>query len=400
MAIKANQQGVVQGKFTIPAGVPAGAKLVNFQGSGGSRAQAAFVGQGTLIQQVRRTINTVTQRFFDPLAQTFTLQEAAQIASVDLWFESLGTSDIVVQIRETATGFPTSTVVAETRIKPSQANTSSHTRISFESPVPLLANTEYALVALCDDAVSSLRVAELGKWDSSSGRWVTSQPFQIGVLLSSSNASTWTAHQDRDLTFRLHKAVFSQTNKTVPLGSVAVTGATDLIVLGLDEVPASNTYIQYELGLPGGQTLTVASGQQVRLAEAITGNVTVAAKLYGSNSASPILFPGTQLVVGHVGTTGVYVSRAINGGSNVRVKVIFDAQIPGGASVAVSYKGGDVGDNWVTVPFVGSTPGDDGFYEITHEVANVNEAQVQVRLTLTGTAAARPRVKNLRFMTI
>ena len=400
MAISANAQGVVTGKFTIPAGVPAGNKLVRFQGAGGSRGQAAFIGQGTRITEVRRTVNTVTQTFYDPLAQTFTLAESVQIASVDLWFETIGTSPIVLQIRETANGVPTSAILAETRIQPSSANTTAHTRFNFPAPVALSANTEYALVALCDDAVSGLRMAELGKWDSANSQWVTSQPYQIGVLLSSSNASTWTAHQDRDLTFRLHRAVYSEVSKTVALGTVAVADATDLILLAQDEMPSSDTYINYILGLPDGTNLTVANGQQVRLAQAITGDVSVSARLHGSANASPILFPGTQLVVGKVGTSGDYVSRAIPGGSNVRVKVIFDAVIPGGAAVNVFYKGADPGDTWTAIPFVGSTPGDNGFYEITHQITGVTENQVSIKLELTGTTAARPRVKNLRFMTI
>lgn len=398
--VQANAQGVVTGKFTIPAGVPAGTKLVRFQGSGGSNGQAAFVGQGARITEVRRTITTVVQTFFDPLAQTFTLPEACQIAAIDLWFAAIGTSKIVLQIRETANGVPTANILAETRIAPSAANTVQHTRFSFPAPVALQPNTEYALVVLCDDAVSALRMAELGKWDANSQQWVTSQPYQIGVLLSSSNASTWTPHQDRDLTFRLQKAVFTETNKTVALGSVPVADATDLILLAQDELPSSATFIEYILGLPDGTNLTVANGQQVRLAQAITGNVAVSARLNGAPSASPVLFPGTQLVVGKVGAIGTYISRAITGGSNVRVKAIFDALIPGGAAVNVYYKGVDAGDDWQPVPFVGSTPGDDGFYEITHQLTGVTETMVQLKLELTGTPGARPRVKNLRFMTI
>lgn len=400
MPVNANASGVVAGKFTIPAGVPAGTKLVAFTGAGGSNGRAAFIGSGQLISEIRRTTTTLVQTFVDPLAQTFTVPEACQIAAVDLWFADIGTSPIVVQLRETSTGLPNSTVIAETRIQPSTANTTSHTRISFAAPVALQANTEYAIVAMCDDAVSSLRLAELGKYDSTNVTWVTGQPYQIGVMLSSSNASTWTAHQDRDLTFRLHKAVFTQVNRTVALGSVAVVGATDLILMATDETPSSDTYIEYYLSIPGGQVLTVASGQQVRLAAPVTGNITVSAKLYGSASASPILFPGTQLVVGVVAQTATYVSRAIAGGVGVRVKVVFDALIPGGAAVAVAYKGADVGDTWSTVPFVGSTQGDNGYYEITHQVTPVTEDMIQIRLTLTGTTAARPSVKNLRFMTI
>ena len=400
MTVQANSSGVANGKFTIPAGVPAGSKRVQFTGSGGSKAEATFTGSGTLVDEVRRVVNSQVWSYYDPLAQTFTIENTVQLSAVDLWFAAKGTSNVLVQVRETSNGFPTKTVLAEARLAPAAINTTSHTRATFAAPVPLVANTEYALVVLCDDAVSELRIAELGKWDSNSSRWVTSQPYQVGVMLSSANASTWTAHQDRDLTFRLHKAVFTETNKTVALGNVAVTGATDLMLLVNEELPSSVTRIEYTLGLPDGQTVTVSNSQPVRLDAAVTGNVAVTAKLYGDASASPVLFPGTQLVAGTVGTSGDYVSRAIKGGTGVRVKVIFDALIPAGSAVAVSYKGADIGDTWATVPFVSSTAVDDGFYEIIHEVTGVNEAMIQIKLALTGTTAARPRVKNLRFMTI
>ena len=404
MTVQANSSGVVAGKFTIPASIPAGSKRVQFSGAGGSNGEAVFVGSGTLTNEVRRNVTTQTTTFWwasvDPLAQTFSVPETCQIGAIDLWFAAKGTSNVVVQIRETSNGFPTKTVIAEKILAPADISTTTHTRATFAAPVQLVANTEYAIVALCNDAVAELRVAELGKWDSANSRWVTSQPYQVGVLLSSSNASTWTAHQDRDMTFRLHKAVFSEVEKTVALGNVAVTGATDLMLLATDELPSSVTRIEYTLGLPGGATLTVSNGQPVRLDAAVTGNIAVSAKLYGAASASPILFPGTQLVVGTVGTSGDYVSRAIKGGAGVRVKVIFDAIIPAGAAVAVSYKGADIGDTWATVPFVSSAAIDDGFYEIMHEVTGVTEDFVQIKLALTGTAAARPRIKNLRFMTI
>lgn len=400
MPVQANAQGVAQGKFTIPAGVPAGAKLVQFSGSGGSTGRAVFTGSGTITDEVRRAVSTLIVNFWDPLAQTFTLQETQQIAAVDLWFAAVGTSNVVVQLRETSNGVPTRNVLGEVRLAPADINTVSHTRCTFPAPVMLLANTEYAIVALCDDAVAELRLAELGKFDTANGRWVTSQPYQVGVMLSSSNASTWTPHQDRDLTFRLHKAVFTQVDKTVALGSVAVVGATDLMLLSTEELTSSQTRIEYTLTLPDTSTVTVSSGQPVRLGAAVTGNVVVSARLYGAASASPVLLPGTQLVVGTVATSGTYVSRAIKGGSGVRVKAIFDAFIPGGSSVTVDYKGIDGGDVWATVPFVGSAPVDDGFQEITHEVTGVTETMVQIRLSLAGTTAARPRIKNLRFMTI
>ena len=404
MTVTANASGVVTGKFTIPTGLPAGVKQVTFLGSGGSRGDASFVGAGTITDEVRRQVTTQVSVLgwasVDPLAQTFSVPETCQISAVDLWFSAIGTKPISVQIRETSVGFPTRTVVAETRVLPGAVSLATHTRISFPAPVQLLSNTEYALVVMSDDAVTELRMAELGKWDSANGRWVTSQPYQVGVLLSSSNASTWTAHQDRDLAFRLHKAVFTQFNKTVALGTVAVTNATDLLLSGVQETPGSATRISYDLTLPDGSVVNVASGQPVRLATAITGNVTVSAKMVGDDNSAPVLFPGAQLIAGTVATSATYVSRAITGGASVKVRAIFEANIPAGAGVVVHYKGGDVGDTWQSVPYVSSTATDSGFMEMTHEVTGVNEQQVQIRLTLTGTTAARPRVKNIRFLTV
>lgn len=404
MTLTANPSGVLTGKFTIPSGLPAGSKRVTLVGAGGSKGDAVFVGAGTITDEVRRQVTTQTTTMWwqnvDPLAQTFSIPETCQIGAVDVWFSAVGTGPIIVQLRETSLGLPTRTVVGEARFSPVGISTTTHTRVTFAAPVQLLANAEYALVVMCDDAATELRMAELGKWDSANQQWVTAQPYQVGVLLSSSNASTWTAHQDRDLAFRIHKAVYAEVNKTVALGTVAVTDATDLMQLALEETPSSQTRIAYDLALPGGAVVTVSSGQPVRLAAAITGDVVVSAKLYGAASASPVLVPGTQLVVGHVSASADYVTRAIPGGSSVRVKAVFDALIPGGAGVAVSYKGADVGDTWATVPYVSSTDTDEGFMEMTHEVTGVNETQVQLKLTLTGTPAARPRVKNLRFLTI
>lgn len=401
MALVANSAGVVTGKFKIPAGIPAGTKMVRFTGSGGSNGQATFTGQGTLNTVTLRQTRTLITERYDPLAQTFTLEQASQISAVDLYFAAKGTTPLVVQIRETSNGVPTQEVLAERRLAPADITSlTAHTHVVFPSPVALSGGVEYALVLMCDDAVSAVRVGELGKWDEYLKKWVTSQPYQVGVLLSSSNASSWTPHQDKDLTFLLHRADYSQTERTVNLGTVAVVDATDLLLLTADEVPSSETRIEYSLSLPDGSTIAVSDGQPVRLAAAITGNVTINAKLIGSAMFSPVLFPGTQLVAGQVGTSGDYVSRAIKGGSNVRVKVVYDALIPSGSSVAVTFRGADLGDAWASVPFASSSPLDDGWQEMVHEVTGVTEQMVQVRLALTGTTASRPRVRNLRFMTI
>lgn len=417
MPISANAQGVVTGKFTVPANVPAGNKRVEFIGAGGSYGDAIFSGQGEMIHRTLQQQTTVTEvrwwsppppppvpprpaiRVVDPLAQTFSLQDSCQIGGIDLWFIEKGTSPVVVQLRETTVGFPNQTVLAEVRLPASDiVINGNHTRVQFPAPVAISGGQEYAIVALSDDAITSVGIAELGKWAANAGRWVTSQPYQVGVLLSSSNAVTWTPHQDKDLAFRILRANFTELTKNVALGSVAVANATDLMLLAFAERPSAAADVTYELALPGGETLKVSDGQPVRLAAPITGNVGITAKLSSTSQDAPVLHPGSQLIAGQVSATDDYVTRAIPAGASSRVRVIFDAIIPSGAAVAVSVSGIDGGDTYQAVPYLSAKAIDNGFQEITHELTGVNETSVRIKLVLSGTSVARPRVRNLRVI--
>ena len=398
MALQANSAGVLSGKFTIPANITAGSKRIVALGEGGSRGEAIFVGQGALLTQ---TWAVAVRNNVDPLAQTFSLDHSLQIGGVDLWFTARGTSPVVVQIRETTAGLPNQTILAEAKILPAAIVLGgASTRIVFPAPVMLNGGQEYALVALCDDAISALSMAELGKWDVTASRWVTSQPYQVGVLLSSSNAKTWTPHQDRDMTFNLLHNHYTETERLIPLGSVAVTNVTDLIVLAYADQPSAQAFAAYRLGLPDGTQLTVADNQSVRLQSAITGTVSVTAVLKGTADVSPVLYPGSQLVSGIVSNTADYISRAIPAGSNARVRVIFDALIPAGAAVTVDAAGVDPGDPWQAVAHLSAKALDNGWREMTHELASISEAMLRVRLSLSGNTAARPRVRNLRVIVL
>ena len=194
MSLIANSSGEIAGKFTIPANVPAGSKLVEFYAGADQRAAATFIGRGTLERNELRLVTTIVNRRVlqwntDPLAQTFTLPVKKMVTGIDLWFAAKGTSNVLVQIREVDNGFPTPEVMAESILLPADIALSGPTRFKFPS-VPLEANHDYALVVACDDAVTELWVGELGQFDTFLQKWVTSQPYQIGVLLSSSNNKT------------------------------------------------------------------------------------------------------------------------------------------------------------------------------------------------------------------
>ena len=394
----ADASGVVAGSFRIPPKVPAGSKPVTVSGSGGSRGETIFVGQGELTVQTLRRVTTVVLRNSDPLAQTFILNEVCQLAAIDLWFTAKHTSRVIVQIRETTVGMPNLNILAEAVMSPEDIQTGRFTRVNFPSPATLAADTEYAFVILCDDDVTSLGLAEVGKWDLTSERWVTAQPYQIGVLLSSSNASTWTAHQDRDLTFRLHKAVYENTRAELDLGTITVSDTTDLLLLAVNEQPSAQSRTSYTLTLPDNSVITVADRQPVRLEAPISGDISVKAVLTGTRSLSPIIWPGAQLVCGKVAEEADYISRAVPAGYGSKVRVILDAKLPSGSLVTAQMQA-DGQSSWGELGFDSSRNLDNGWQELVFE-ALTDEELVRVKLNLRGSSLSRPMVDNLRVLTI
>lgn len=400
MPISANSSGVLTGTFTVPANVPAGTKLVEFTGAGGSYGAGQYTGRGELLVQRWNRVTT-RARFIDPLAQTFTLPRGRHITAVDLTFAVKGGNDpVLVQIRETDNGIPTQTVLADATIPASSINTAAAwVRANFGTPVWLDGDREYAIVVLTNDANHALAVAELGKFDSSAQRWVTSQPYTIGVLLSSSNASTWTPHQEKDLRFRLIGAAFSSNSRTVALGTVAASNISDLLAVAPIDRPSAATSLVLRFTRPSGVTYELQPGQAIALDSRVTDTLTAQAVLTGNSFESPVLYPGAQSIVGDLDESATYVTRQIPAGTSKTIKVIFDALIPGTAAVAVAYETATPG---VFTDLTSPTAVQlgDGLVEYSYSSGTVTVANTRIRLTLTGNAASRPRVRNLRVVVV
>ena len=406
--LAADSSGVVSTSFTIPANTPAGTKLFEILGSGGSYGSAVFVGQGNLTVNTWRNritttlTTTTTTRWYDPLAQTFALPAAQMVAAIELWFTLKGSHDVTVQIRETNLGMPTPRALAEGRISASAIQTNSVTRIAFDTPVMLDAGTEYAICILTDDMTHELAIAELGKWDSSNSRWVTSQPYQIGVLLSSSNNSTWTPHQDKDLAFRLLAPHFSQTSLTLSLGSkVAVNAMTDVLVFASVERPATGTDVRFIATLSDGRRYVFNEGAGVSLPDAFTGKLDLTVELIGSDEASPVLAPDVLLLVASMSNTANYISRAMSADASFKVQVIADVYAPGTASVGVLMEH-DAADNFVPVSVASGSPLGDGWVEMTWKGDGLSgvglDKTTRVQLSFNNSPAYRAQVKNLRVI--
>lgn len=397
----ADESGIVRGRFMIPPKIPAGSKNVLFRGNvdGGSSGSGIFVGQGKLTVQTLRQVHTVVNYWVDPLAQTFVLDTAEQICGVDLWFTAKG-GDARVQIREVSNGVPTRTILAEAIIPESSIVISGggHTRAEFPVLVKLEAMTEYAVVVLCDDPTTAVAIAEMGEFDRTAQKWVSSQPYTVGVLLSSSNASTWTAHQDKDLTFRLLKANFTEGVHTFDMGVAQIENTTDMVLLALDETPTADTRVEFELTMPGGDAMTLAQGQPVRLAQPVNGEVSVRAKMTSKRGAGPLLWPAPQLLTGEVGQTADYVSRSIPAVGAIKAVLIFDAYVPSGAAIAPELQI-DAGA-WQGMELKNTVNQGDGVVEYRYETALTTADEVKAKIVLSGTSAARPSVSKIRFMAL
>ena len=302
----ADSDGVITGSFTIPANIPQGAKVVSFTGSVGTSAASTYVTRGTItvqeyrlatalngtteelpnpVTQVTRVINqtTVIQQHItrvsatsssvdfsagvhgghapDPLAQTFMLTEGRCVTAVRLKCAGKGfaSNAVFVQLRTVEVGLPTSEILAEAFVPGPDLEEQKFFTARFSTPVYLEPGRAYAFVALTDDANHALAVAELGKIDQNNAI-VSEQPFVVGVLLSSSNAMTWTVHNDIDLVFQLMGCRFDPTETVLPLGVFTATRMSDIIVSAGVEYPDSDASVELLLTRPNGEVIRAAPG--------------------------------------------------------------------------------------------------------------------------------------------
>ena len=158
----------------------------------------------------RNSVSSGVVSWSDPLAQSVLLDKSAFITSIDIYFTAKDAAiPVQMQIRRMVNGFPTQEVLpfSDVTINPGSVNIDgTATAFTFESPVFLQDSIEYAFVLLANSNNYTVRYAEIGGEDASGNR-ISQQPYN-GVLFMSQNASTWTADQNKDLTFVMKRAKF------------------------------------------------------------------------------------------------------------------------------------------------------------------------------------------------
>lgn len=167
--------------------------------------------------------------FIDPIAQSFYINasEGIFVTSVDIFFASKDdTAPVILQIRNMVNGVPSSIfnipngqiVMSAADIVSNEFSTdletvqSNPTRFTFDVPVYLGGEQEYALVLLTNSDNYNAYVAKTGDFVlGRTDKRILQQPTS-GSLFLSQNSTTYTPDQERDLMYRVRGARFNSTS--------------------------------------------------------------------------------------------------------------------------------------------------------------------------------------------
>lgn len=190
-----------------------------------------------------RTTTTVSRTPYDPIAQSFKLENDYMISQIELWFETVDAgTDVIVQIRTMNNGYPTTTVLGEVKKVAANIatswNASRSTVFEFPTPVRVQKDVEYCFVILGSTPLTKVWAAHLGEECVNVPNKVADSQVSLGSEFRSQNGSTWNAEQFEDLMYAIHVAKFENTPMRVHFD---ISG-------GLEEDPMESVPFEGEKG--------------------------------------------------------------------------------------------------------------------------------------------------------
>ncbi|EJF79104.1 hypothetical protein MCO_01162 [Bartonella sp. DB5-6] len=389
----ANTNGTLEGTFKIPQNITAGTKNVVARGKGGTIATGLFTGQGVIDVKVMRHTTTVriwTQ--FDPQAQVFTPDETRQITGIDFHLCKIGNQnhDLVIDLVTTENGYPTADIQAQSFYSMKGAK-AGWAEARYDIPLLVPNDRLTAFVLKTDDSNHSVSLAKLGDFDAEHQRVVSSHPYVTGPRFSSVNAQSWTAHQDEALAFRVLAARYTQTEKTIDLGTFDLVDCSDLQIRAAIELPSSDCSVIFEIERNNGTIYQLLPFQLLSLTEYINEKVKLRAILKGTEKLSPVLFAPVQLIAGKIHKTATYITRAFAFGEKARLTSYIKSFLLGGATFSLEMQL----DDGAFVPLkLDETEqlSEPLWIEQKFTSSNKTAKQARLKLTLTGGPAARSMV--------
>lgn len=391
--IKSDALGKFTATFTVPQNVPCGSVNVIVKNAvddiGGT---AVYTAKGTMQKkEVTTQIIKIQVKTNDPLAQSFQFAEDTILTKLGLFFSIKDTTkDIIVQVRNMVNGYPGTSVYDEVLVEASSIRTStnglSETVIEFTRPVYCQADTQYCFVVMSDSPNYEVWTAKIGEKDIYTNSNVVSQPYSSGVMFSSSNNQTWTAHQDMDVKFKLYKAVFSGSG-TLNFNQLSVQSASNLMIAA-DSVDYKNDGIEWYYQINSNEDwVSIDPYVENELNRAFTKvNIKAVLNAKAGSSTSPILNNDSIDVVTSINKLqGSYISRTVfldNPYNTIAISL--EASKPTGTDFTVKYSTDSV--NWTELTAEKTTPVDlnEGYYryEYKKELGD-SYTQYAVRIDMT-----------------
>lgn len=400
--LKSDVNGVVKGKFTIPSNVRTGTRVVRLANEKTS-ATDNYIAEG-IQRTVTKTVihNKVVFSPYDPLAQSFSFEEDRIITGVGLYFGTKSdTEKVTIQIRNMETGTPGRIVYAEKVLDPKEVNVSSdatvETKVVFSNPVLCEPTEQYAIVIATDSDKYKVFISELGEKDVRTQKVVAKQAYTAGVFFTSSNALTWSAHQSKDLTFKMYGLEFPASGLITfdPLTDIRVNKfilAADLLTPGNSVSTWEYRINDYDAWLPCGVL------QPIDLPEIAT-SIQFRMQCKNYSNVCPIVALDSLQFVGFLNkTSGVYITKNVSlpRGYTV-IKQVVDIAKPDTTTVKVKFSTDEDGTTW-TEPTVASSEAVDTeftrytFTQTLGESANNFRARIEMQ---TPNPTLVPRVKRL-----
>ncbi|WP_375656078.1 DUF4815 domain-containing protein [Bartonella sp. MR63HLJHH] len=391
----ADSYGAIEGTFKIPKNITAGTKNVVARGKGGTIATGLFTGQGVIdVKVMRRTTTVKIWTQVDPQAQVFTPDETRQITGIDFHLCKIGNQnhDLVIDLVTTENGYPTADIQAQSFYSMKGAK-AGWAEARYDVPLLVMDDRLTAFVIKTDDADHSVSLAKLGDFDAEHQRYVSSHPYVTGPRFSSVNAQTWTAHQDEALAFRVLAARYTQTEKTIDLGTFDLVDCSDLQIRAAIELPSSECSVIFEIERNNGTVYQLLPFQLLSLTEYISEKVKLRAILKGTEKLSPILFAPVQLIAGKIHKTATYVTRAFTFGEKARLTSYIKTFLPGGATFTLEMQLDD--GAFVPLKLDETEQLSEPLWTERKFVSSDKTAkQARLKLTLTGGPAARSMVSD------
>jgi len=277
----------------------------------------------------RTTQETVQIGYWDPLAQSFIVQErgGAFLTGADVYFNTKDTNiPVSAQLRLMENGSPTpkilplSTVTVYPEDVEISENASIPTRFTFPAPVYVNDTDEYCLVIFSDSNEYTVWISEMGKVDITGDRTISSQPY-AGVLFKSQNASTWSPNQLQDLKFTIYRANFDTAGGKLALNNSPLgEGNRGIITLRENPITTKKANLTltlqddtptFTLGARIYQKTSNASGTVIEMNTTASPNTVTLNDVSGQFSAGAVVGSTTTYpLVSSQSTAVIYVSTA------------------------------------------------------------------------------------------